>query len=103
MPCNSDHLMPTDRERKSKEAAELIVYVFSRAKLNAPAWAKVAAQDCYGSANGEGPKDIIGFLCDFLKAMTKAKREAMIYGRPKERLCRRLADWWEEHLKDDAR
>jgi len=91
---------PTRQERESKEAAELICYVCEQRSVPIPSWARHASKDFYGEAEGM-PEDVIGYLCDELRSLDPADRDTVIYGNPRSRVGRQLADWWERHLEDD--
>lgn len=102
MGCQSDYMAPDKRERESKEAAEFICYIYRQQGQEAPQWAQVAAKDSYGQTGEKPPRDVVGALCDLLRSMDSDAREALIYGDPRSRPRRRLADWWERHVEFDA-
>lgn len=102
MPCSSEHMEPTRREQETREAAELICYLFNKRGLLAPIWARESATDCYGHHTGT-QIDVIGFLCDHLRSIDEPSRDHLIYGNARDPKARRLADWWERHLQDDRR
>jgi hypothetical protein len=101
MPCLCDHLEPNNNELARKRAANLICYVYSRINQTPPEWAERAANHTYGDPGVN--VDVGGHLCDFLRALKTADREKIIYGDPHNRTARDLADWWEDHLEQDAR
>ncbi len=102
MPCDSSYMYPSEREKESKEAAELICYIFQEQCIVPPRWAMEAAIDYYGKTSDPSAPDMIGFLCDHLRGMTLEQRDALVYGDPRNKVCRRLADWWERHEEYDS-
>lgn len=92
---------PTHKEKQSKRAAELLLYVYKKIDQRPPLWVEEAAVSYYSVASGY--HDNIVALCELLKALTDERREEIVYGDPKDPECRRLADWWEGHKKDDRR
>lgn len=103
MPCDASYMEPDERERESKEAAELIVYVTNRLCAIPPQWVTAAAKDYYGRAPGYKDTDTITYLCELLSTLTDDLRDNIVYGNPKDKTCRRLADWWERHQDYDKK
>lgn len=100
MPCNSDHMEPTTRERQYREAAQLLIYVYRSLGLT-PIHPQLRADaaSIYGGNHGEKN---MGTLCGLLKNMTEVQLAKIVYdGRNPE--ARRLADWWDEHKAEDAK
>lgn len=93
MPC-SDPVMSARDERASK-AARVILALESRGWLSAPPNTK----DAWLWPSGERLDELTAFLCDFCKRVG----EEFIYN-GRDRDCRQLADWWDEHKRlDEAR
>lgn len=97
MPCNTDHMEPTARERHQREAATHLVYIYGRMGQPVPAEVARCAADIYGGQTDEWVK----FLCTMLKEMTPDQIDKFVYD-AKDKRSRALADWYEEHAKVDA-
>lgn len=96
MPCNSDYLRPTQREREMQRAAKLLVYVHQQTGKAPPDFAVKEADNSYASDE----RNVVD-LCGFLRAMNDEDRERLVYN-AKDKTARDLADWWEEHQAADA-
>ena len=104
MPCNSDHLHPTEREAYNKKAATLLLYVYLNHSKIVPIWLKKAAQDTYGCFS-EYPDLPTRELCAYLRKLESdnaVEFEELVYD-GREKMSRALADWWEEHCKADKK
>lgn len=95
MPCKSDYLEPTQRERQLQLAAQLYQWVLAQEGCVAAARVKAAAHDPYCK------DDFVPELCTLLRNMPKDRREALVYN-AHDPMARKLADWWEEHQKADT-
>lgn len=96
MGCDSSYMRPTDKEVKLQDTAKFLCYVYTqlgRKKEIDSAWEKAAA-DCYCSL------DLVPTLCDVLSALDEKTLDRIVY-EPKNKVARRLADWWEEHVEAD--
>lgn len=104
MPCDSSHMEPTARELHRKEAARLLVYLHKELDAPAPAWAVEYAKHIYGGP--ETDKDrAVAALRDKLRTLNRDNPgyfNAIVYD-GESRDSRRLADWWEDHLEEDAK
>lgn len=94
MPCNSDYLAPTHREREQQRAAKLLQWLYTYMKLEVPNWVEQAAGSCYGTT------DAVVILCRDMRALTPEFRQEVLS--QQNRYSRDLANWWEEHLAADA-
>lgn len=97
MPCSSDYLNPSDRERELRHAAKLLLYVNQRTGGPVSPNLKAAAADNYCS------EDYVPALCAHLKVLLRNNPilfNEVVYD-PRDPLARNLADWWEEHQKAD--
>ncbi len=98
MPCNSEYLNPTGRERELQKAAGLLAYLLR--ELNQPVIGEIteAAEDIYCRV------DYIPSLCQTLTDLEHDAPETFnqIVYNAKNRKARALADWWEEHQEADA-
>ena len=98
MPCNSNHMEPTARERQHSKAATLLVYALKA--MDKPVHASLLrdAIDIYGGQNGEAS---MAALCTLLRSMTDEQRNRIVYD-GRNPMARRLADWWDKHQAEDA-
>ena len=87
MPCN-DPIM-SDRDTRTYTAAELYKTFAERDKLPIPEWVQ---KNRHIWPYGEKCDEITALLCDYCKS----KGDAFIYN-GRDRDCRQLADWWDEH------
>ena len=97
MPCDSRYLAPSGREEELRNAHELLVYVFGQLGREPPEYAVKGAHHVYGNQDDRSVME----LCSVLRSLSPSRRDGLVYGRPREALCRRLADWWEIHEKAD--
>jgi hypothetical protein len=95
MPCNSDYLEPSRRERELQRAAKLIIYVSSRLNRKVESWVIKEAKDCYASDDRSVP-----LLCELLGRLTEKQKNMIVYD-ARNKQSRDLADWWEEHQEAD--
>lgn len=104
MACNSDYMAPHAQETRIHETAMLLRWALVTLGRRVPPGVERAATDIYGGGRGSGQPDptIVPALCALLTELDDAAREALIYGQPKVREARQLADWWEEHQAADA-
>lgn len=96
MPCNSDYLRPSEREREHQRAAKLLAYVCEFTGTETPEWLAKEARDLYAKDERTIPA-----LCTLVTAMTDEVRERCVYN-AHHPVSRDLADWWERHLAADA-
>ena len=96
MPCRTDHMEPTARERHQREAATHLVYILGRMGQPVPAEIARCAADIYGGQTDEWVK----FLCTLLKEMNQEQIDRIVYD-AKDKRARALADWYEEHQEVD--
>jgi hypothetical protein len=86
----------TDKEKRLQETARLYEYVLLELGQTVAAKIMFTARDTYAT------EDFVPQLCAALNGLTKIRREKLIYGNPKDKTARALADWWEEHEAADA-
>ena len=94
MPCRSDYMEPTQRERLLQETAQLYGYVLVETGERVPERVANAANDTYCR------QDFVSHLCAAITAMDVDTRHRVVYN-AHDRTARRLADWWEEHQAAD--
>lgn len=98
MPCNTDYMKPTTRERQRKEAARLLLYVLESLDVSPVSSELIhSANDVYGGSN---KIDWVAQLCDQIHAMTDDQVNKIVYN-GRDPMSRRLADWWDEHQEQD--
>lgn len=95
MPCNTEYMEPTVQERQRRLAAQLLVYVYGAMKQPVPKEISEGAASLYG-----GSDDHVKQLCTLVGSMNKEQLDRIVYdGRNAQ--ARKLADWWDEHRKED--
>lgn len=102
MPCNSDYMEPTGKERGIKRTASLIVHLFNKLGKRVPADIATRAADYYGADRQQHRTDdkVVDLLCRTVKQMSATDRERIIYD-AHDATARDLASWYEAHLKAD--
>jgi len=101
MPCNCDHLKPTELESESRRIAKHVVYAATRLDIALEPWIfKVAVND-YGEPSRA--QELTIMLCDMCNQIAAdGKADEFIYnGKIPE--ARKLADWWDEHQEIDRK
>lgn len=102
MGCRSDYMRANVKEKQTKNAATLYVYLASRLGEEVPEYVTKAAENYYGDGNRER---CMVALCDRLTRLQNEDVdtfETIIFD-GRERQSRRLADWWEDHQKEDQK
>lgn len=94
MACNAEYMRPSDVEVNSKTVCQLLVFLSDKINRDIPEWVHKAANDMYGT-----PKRL-DEATQMLCAMCQDADEAVIYD-ARDPMCRKLADWWEEHQAAD--
>lgn len=98
MGCRNDYLEPTAAEKTSQHLAYLIRYVLKARDEVVPHFVESTAENQYG---GLGLLDrLTRWLCNICTDMPEWERQILLEGKKHE--SRQLADWWEQHQKDDA-
>ncbi len=100
MPCDCSHLKPRFHEVESKKVAELIVYVIGKINGEVEPWIKEASEYMYGKE--DAVHQLTEILCGICMAMNENTKEKIIYN-SRDRISRKLADWWEDHEIIDNR
>ena len=95
MPCNSDYMEPTGKERQLQRTAKLIIFLRHKTGQPIESWIHSAAENCYCSR-----EDLVPILCADIKALTPSQEEQIVYD-AHNKSSRDLASWWEEHQKAD--
>ena len=98
MPCNSEYLNQNDREAELQKAAILYAWVLKKRRRVVPKYVAAAAAEYYCKDD----RPVIE-LCAFLTSMKAKDRDKLIYGNAKDRMARKLADWWEDHQEADKK
>ena len=97
MPCNTDHMEPTAKEQHQREAAQLLVYAYGKLNQPAPVALTKAASDLYGGQTDRW----VERLCTLCREMTDEQMDRIVYN-ARDPQSRRLADWYEQHVKEDT-
>ena len=96
MPCRSDYMEPTHKERLLQETAQLLMYVRDQLKMQPSTALKAAATNIYCTS------DYVSDLCHIIHTMTDDDRERIVYD-ARNPQSRKLADWWEKHQEADRK
>lgn len=105
MPCNCDHMEPTEAERHRKQAARLLRFVLQQLGRDVPSDLAYASEHIYGEGYGDAA---VKELCSTLRGLGEDTRLSVIYGQrtdssPTKKVARELMDWWEEHQEVDRK
>lgn len=97
MPCRSDYMEPTNKERRLRETAELLMHVLynTNTGIKVDSKLKGAARDIHCK------EDYVPMLCEVLHSLSTEDFDRLVYN-ARCPTSRKLADWWDEHLKADA-
>lgn len=97
MPCNSDYMEPSSKERQLQETAKLYRWLRRRLSMSLSKQLVQAARDVYCR------HDYTAKLCGLVRSLDKEQQAQLLYNGRVE-ASRRLASWWERHQKaDEAR
>lgn len=97
MPCYEPRTQPAFQ--KTKLVCELLAYVQTKQPaMILPNWVRNAIN---GAPDPMHLHHATNMLCGICKNMTEHEQARVIYN-PRDGDSRRLADWWEQHQKDDA-
>ena len=96
MPCNSDYMAPSTKERELQRTAKLLVYLQRQLGQEPEAWLLHEANNIYSSNDQSVIK-----LCDALRQMSPTQMDSIVYN-GHNKTARDLADWWEEHQAADV-
>lgn len=96
-PCNTEHLEPTAEEAATQNAAYLAEQLSKRLNKPVPASIRAAAGDCYAN-----DRSVVPYLCTLFRGMSKKQMDKLVYN-GRDAFARKLADWWDEHQRDDAK
>lgn len=98
MPCDSSYLEQNEREYELQRAAKLLLFCYRLHGVKGVTHQLVkAANEVYCEA------DYVSTLCEYLtefQARSPKNFEKFIYN-GKDKNCRDLASWWEEHKAAD--
>lgn len=96
MPCNSDYLEATGKERGLRQAALFAVFVDTKLCAITPSDIIEQSKEYYSKDVGQ-----VEYLCDKLTNMGPADMERIVYDAHNAQ-SRELATWWEAHQAADA-
>jgi hypothetical protein len=95
MPCNSEYLNPTHREKELQRTAKLLLYVYAKVGATPEPWISEQAKNIYASDSR-----LVPLLCAGLKKMSRIEKDKIIYN-ARDKNARDLADWYEAHEEAD--
>lgn len=90
MPCNSEYMEPSYPEVASKEACELICYLFPKIEKYIPRWVRLAANSYYGNESKLHSAEVM--LLDTISCLTNRQMDKYVFD-GKNPQARKLADW----------
>ena len=96
MPCRSDYMEPTGKERQLQDTAKLLKYALFELDLPVPSKVRTAADDVYCQL------DLVPDLCKLITNMNELQVNRVVYN-AQNKQARKLADWWEEHQRADRK
>jgi hypothetical protein len=94
MPCRSDYLEPSWKEKQLQRTAKLYAFALDELQMPVPLQVTRDGDDIYCS------RDYVTALCKLIKSMTEEQVELIIYN-ARNKSSRDLADWWEDHQAAD--
>lgn len=102
MPCNSEHMSQTNKERYYQETAQLFVYAIEcYNQLTTIVDRRLITKDLRKTANEYyATQDYTAELCGFLNKIHDDRFEQIVYN-GRDKTARRLADWWDAHREAD--
>lgn len=99
MPCQSyEYPTPSEYDKNISETVKNLIFAKNQLGIiTSDSLVKAYAKSYFDKTEGDKwTKE----LCKLLTGLTKKKREELVYN-PKSAKSRRLADWWEEHQRQD--
>jgi len=96
MPCVSDYMEPTGKERKLQQTAQLLEYALFELNLPIPSKVKTASSNIYCHL------DLVPDLCELITNMNDLQRDRVVYNAYNKQ-SRELAHWWENHQEADRK
>lgn len=100
MPCDSSYMERSGREKALHRTAQLYVYVLKLLGKPVPERVQHGAKDYYGHDKQGKEVDCVADLCKTINEMSPESRDKIIYN-ARDKMARKLADWWEEHQEAD--
>lgn len=97
MPCRSDYLEPSTREKALKHTAGLLLYVLRRIGVLPTTKLMSDALDIYCKT------DYVPDLCAVLTGLPDAERDELMSHKADPLRGPQLALWWHEHQEADAK
>lgn len=91
MPCNSDYLKSTRREKGLQQAAKLLVFLRKKMGQKPESWVVKESNDVYAKDERS-----VTELCATLKAMDRKLLDFILHDCSSKK-ARELAIWWKQH------
>lgn len=98
MPCRSDYMESNEREIKVIETAKLLKWLLEQLKEPQNLDVDIVAKAPY--PDKDQGDFVVALLCSYIKDFDKEKMDKYVYN-GRDKMSRKLADWWEEHEKAD--
>ena len=100
MPCRSDYLEPTQKEKAIRKTVELTIWLKRELGLLVTDKDKILAEDNY--PHEQVHDEVVANLCSLIRGLNPRQMDEIVYnGRDKD--SRRLADWWDAHKEADEK
>lgn len=96
MPCNSDYMNPSEKEQQLQETAMLLTWLNYQLGIRSTDKMHMAAKNQYCR------DDYVPELCKLVRSLTEEQMNTYVYN-GRDRMSRKLADWWDEHEAADRK
>ena len=98
MPCDSSYMAPTQVELECRQNAKFICFIYNKLGWGNPYYGIIKdSKNIYCSNRGLEIE-----LCGILGNLTDDEINRVIYD-ARDKMSRRLADWWEAHVEKDKK
>ena len=102
MPCRYDEPIQGRRDIDTENAVELYIWLVSQFKTILDKKIVKMAKDKQQFFSQEDANYVSERLCSFIRGLSNFQKERIIYN-ARNKMSRRLADWWEEHQEADRK
>lgn len=99
MPCNSDYLEPTGKEKQLRRVAQMYDWLLKQLEEDVPSKVHATATNQY--ASDDYTADLCARLTELEEQEFVNRFQTIMYAPNK--MARELATWWEEHQEADRK